>query len=991
MPQARDNSNDLRDKYSFKTEVINNAIFYFEIQGDEPVKLGDGTFGVVYQAYNEALEKFAVKLLYENQSLDQATVQPVLTNNIINSFREQFKLQNEDPVLEKIKAFQKPIGNLSSFTFGILRTGIDEAQYTFLLDLVLKNFRSVAVARFIDEIKAAKEIRQNLHKLSAKHTENPSFEGIVATLGGTENFRSSAAYMNLKAIFQASHVKVSDYALVMPLYPKTLKELLEEGIGKYYVRKSPKLVETVPEWFPSGNASSQQVNVFQKEELEEKIASLDNKDGQEKIKIIKENTYELVGYDILKSMEFKERISTILPYLIETVIGINVLYAAKLSHLDLKPANIFVKETQKVGVVIGDLGFLKPEKAADATIMSSVRDYLPLGTRHYRSPEQKEYFDICNVEIRQDRDDSGNTRASIVVRDPKFRDTIIEESDYLVFSKDAARVKYEIKEITKKNDDSTVITLAINDETHEKLKPEKQTQIILYKRQAIRTDLFGLGAIAFDMVTCGESPERFYDNIRAYDAEETDLDNLMQLYRAVSSFQSSEPRLVHVFAPLKHQQSSKYAPPDIVELILKCMLYKAKQTFYDANKGLSQQLGNYNPTMKAVLDYLTNLSNDYQPIEYNNPLKTGTLTRSKETHSSILSQRIKELQKLSLEKLPLRLAQGIWYFKKLVEFVRKTITDKQIFFSELLPENIILNQNSMDFSYVVYQNETDYKNDLKNDSVYTKLVRNIANPYVPDYITFLRRSISLNKIPQANSFRYAFSDSSLLGDHVSVGDWIIINSHAWRIATVSNYEITLKDEKGNQVTDLPTPNDISISYIYYKNIDPCTHYLSMLGIYLYQIFFVGLGDATVDKPLIINIAKSRLYMMKNGSEDVKIKNFSIKEQNAQRIADPIFQFITQMYVKLTFFEDKNSFYKEKRSDNERIIAIASEVEKLQVMIESFVEVDPTTLNELIKDSQIKSLKSKEKIFDSFPQKLEFNELINSLLTIQLSSSNRTWW
>ncbi len=689
-------------------------------------------------------------------------------------------------------------------------------------------------------------------------------------------------------------------------------------------------------------------------------------------------------------MKFNDRIATIVPYLIKIATGLNVLYAAKLSHLDLKPANIFVKKTRGFEVVIGDLGFLKSEKEAEGTKMSSVQDYLPLGTRHYRSPEQKDYFDICNVEIRQDTDDSENIY-SLVVRDPKFRDTIIEEKDYLVFSKDAARVKYKIEQIIKNNDDSTVIKLRTKTD-YKGLKPEKQTQIILYKRQGIRTDLFGLGALAFDMLTCGASPERFYDNIRADDVEGKDIASLMQTYTAVSNFQSSEPRLVHAFAPLKHQNFPNYAPPDIVELILKCLLYKAQQSFYKTNKDSGQEKNNSNRRiMEAVLDDLLKLGNKYQSRYDDNPLKTGVFTESKETSSSTLSQEIKNLQNYPIEKLPLRLAQGIWYFKKLVDFVKETIKEPEIFFSELLPEYITINpsdrNNVMNLRYILYQKDADYRNDLKNNSVYTKIVRDITNPYVPDYITFLRRSISLEKTPQANSFRYTFNDSSSQGNQVLVGDWIIINSQLRRIATVSNYEITLKDEEGNQATDLPTTNDNFASYIYYKNLDPCTYYLSMLGIYLYQIFFVGLGDATVDKPLIVNIAKSRLYMTKSGSEDVKIKDFSINKQNAERIIDTIFQVIARMYVKLTFFEDKNSFYKKKENDKERLNAVAAEVQKLQEMIENFVEVELVTLNDLADDKdfdkKMESLRSKKKIFDCLPQNLEFNELINCFLSIEL--------
>ncbi len=130
MSQARHNS---KEQYSFWTKNIKEDKFYFVIQGDEPVKLGDGTFGVVYQVQDGALNDFAVKILYENQALDQATVQPGLSNDIICSFREHFNLQNEDPVLEKLKNLQQPTDDLSSFTLGLKNTVIDDDKYTFLV------------------------------------------------------------------------------------------------------------------------------------------------------------------------------------------------------------------------------------------------------------------------------------------------------------------------------------------------------------------------------------------------------------------------------------------------------------------------------------------------------------------------------------------------------------------------------------------------------------------------------------------------------------------------------------------------------------------------------------------------------------------------------------------------------------------------------------------------------------------------------------------
>ena len=100
-------------------------------------------------------------------------------------------------------------------------------------------------------------------------------------------------------------------------------------------------------------------------------------------------------------MDFKKRIATILPYLFKIVEGLQVLYSAQMHHLDLKPSNIFVRpEGQEFKAVIADLGFLMPSNAL-GTSVSKVGDELPLGTRHYRSPEQKDYFDIyANQELR---------------------------------------------------------------------------------------------------------------------------------------------------------------------------------------------------------------------------------------------------------------------------------------------------------------------------------------------------------------------------------------------------------------------------------------------------------------------------------------------------------------------------------------------------------------------------------------------------------------
>jgi hypothetical protein len=105
----------------------------------------------------------------------------------------------------------------------------------------------------------------------------------------------------------------------------------------------------------------------------------------------------------------------------------------------------------------------------------------------------------------------------------------------------------------------------------------------LYKRQGIQTDLFGLGAILFDLLTCGESPERFYDNIRViYDKKEKKVDEIMEDYEKVFSLQSSEPSLVQVFEPFKlHKNSTTYA---LAYMYLKLTIKESENSYYNSRK-----------------------------------------------------------------------------------------------------------------------------------------------------------------------------------------------------------------------------------------------------------------------------------------------------------------------------------------------------------------------------------------------------------------------
>ncbi|MDJ0688553.1 MAG: protein kinase [Xenococcaceae cyanobacterium MO_188.B32] len=433
--------------------------------------------------------------------------------------------------------------------------------------------------RFEAEIRSSNEIIDELENFNVRQ-----IPGIVMTIDGTTEFLDSNAY---KTFTQLNSIeRLSNYALVMELYDKTLEELLEDGIGKYAIQSS-KLIHhknIEPIIFKSKAQAKEYIRQKVKEKKEQK--NLESK------------IYELNGYDLLSNLNFAERIATILPYLENITQGLRYLHKAGYLHLDLKPANIFNRELDStLQSAIGDLGFLQKNHLKPQSLLGKY-NRLPLGTLHYRSPEQKYFFDVANVEIDND------TQKRLVIRDPIFRDTIIEKGDYVIFGKHNDK-SYKIERIDIELEKNAPVYIYLKSDENDEfyLKPCKRNQAKFYKIQGKRTDLFGIGAIAFNLITCGESPERFYESIRKYDTQNSTVAELIAKYESVYSFESSEPGLTKIFEPFQDKNSSEYVPRQIVELILKCMLYKAEDTFYNSSKSTNKE-----PTA-ILLEQLKSLHN----------------------------------------------------------------------------------------------------------------------------------------------------------------------------------------------------------------------------------------------------------------------------------------------------------------------------------------------------------------------------------------------
>jgi len=365
--------------------------------------------------------------------------------------------------------------------------------------------------RYRLEMRAKESVQAGLRKIRM-----PDLLGnLVLAEYWTETFHESDAYKDptLKKHFDDLSLKLCGFAAVMPLFNCTMKELLEHGA-------------------PAGRLVG---------------GDTDSACGTR-------------GYELLKAMAFPEREAALLPISLRVAYGLRALHAAELSHHDLKPANILVKGTANgVDFSLADFGFVRPNQYAFSEFRH-VGAAIPTGTRHYRSIEQRDYFDVCEVDVSvQDQS------IQLTTVDLKFQDSIIEPGDSVTFFKNPTDV-FTVDSISHDTDHGmTVIKLEANKQAP---PTDTRTQAIFYKHQTLRTDLFGLGALIFDLLTAGRSAERFTEFLRPWDRPKRSVSELLSKYRTFIGSSAGGPDVVAVFEQLRRAKDFTYPTPDVIEIML---------------------------------------------------------------------------------------------------------------------------------------------------------------------------------------------------------------------------------------------------------------------------------------------------------------------------------------------------------------------------------------------------------------------------------------
>jgi hypothetical protein len=646
--------------------------------------------------------------------------------------------------------------------------------------------------------------------------------------------------------------------------------------------------------------------------------------------------------------------------------------------------------------------------------MDSSVDDLPLGTLHFRSPEQKEHFDVANVEV--------NVRGNAVfldIRDPKFSGSFIEKGDSVLFSRDKTRIRHIIQDIVPSTP-TTPIRVQVAASADE-LKEGEQTQVLFLKRQEYRTDLFGVGAIAFDLISCGRSSERFYESIRRFEFDGNgrgSVESTIGKYRRVKDGLADEPELIHIFEPFR--RGSDYVPEAFVELILRCMLYKADKTFYapyESQLPTPEQINDAqffeDPRSKAITNALTYIDNelDYKNNAFalENPLVTLKPPKPPTTKVDRLETIINRLQEPDYD-WKLRLAQGAYYYEKLVTLVqdRTKATDRPFLYQMLpagirwLPEN---EQSPFQFAYSAYISQRDYENDLVTGDM-DKMLRTVTHPFVPNQVAFARREVMLTRLANSVSATTSkgercalrFLDAASYG-RPRVRDWIVYRTldnerHLWQI--VEKLDTTGRDHFvvspiGDPARLLFGPDQGSqIEALYYSRIVPAKYYLDVLGLYLLNLM-VANSSITLNNREKIDVddlgqrvdadqkAESGLWDEISQIVSKPRRFFNGGDKNGLR---EIFEVIAQIYLKLTWHSSTASYYgkaaagrEEDLDPSEFLLDVVNDAKVLRNKVEDFLSVPRNTF-----ENERPTLKRLQKVDGDAEQ--DFSTLLSSPLDIR---------
>ncbi|MEM9544825.1 MAG: hypothetical protein AAGA77_02575 [Bacteroidota bacterium] len=717
--------------------------------------------------------------------------------------------------------------------------------------------------RFRQELTFYQKIRRKILELGL----NERITGLIEPKGGSRSFHKSKV---AREYFKDAKYKISPYAIVMECYDGSLKDKLE----------------------------------------------------------VRDKDSKYTGYEALLNCTFEQRIKTMYNFIESMTNGLKYLYLDDNAHLDIKPANIYyIKRGINFEVVLADIGFFSPNNINKNPNLGTFKPRSEkerqqlLGSIHYRSPEQKSDMDKFQAKIVID------DALKVVITDPKFKDSIIEVGDRLIFSKYFAKQPHRIKDLqrSKENEPFKVeIQLDSDLNLKELIGEEQKTQVELRKIQRIRTDLFGIGAIAFDILTGGNSPERFYEKICSQDYESNSISKIIDKYTEVLDQSNDESEFLYIFNSFV--ENNQFASREIVEFILKCMLYKTEGTFYHEHSKVGNKC-DYEVINEVRNYFSSTFQGDYaDQIAFNanlNPIIVQhEVTNTASIHSETkLDEHLQQISEIPIHKYSERLFYGMKLFDAIIKYLEQDILNpnpspenKKSYLTELRPEVLYMSENyKLRISLTAFPSRNKFMNGLKSHNAQNKLNTRSSHFFVPQEVVNFKRKVKLISTGKENGgYYYDFLDRSFHSDDFKENDFLVLPAKNTSTSSVFKISKVIEGDQKNIVNiDLVDGGEIGESthkfdagvFFYYRNLDTA-YYMHMLATYLQHFFFANLGSNSKKLPRRIFEILYLNQEVNSGFENIKLKpieevllDSEVKTANEKMLLE-ILYLVVQTYLGL---------------------------------------------------------------------------------------------
>lgn len=502
--------------------------FELDPESNHVKSLGDGSYGMVFKAVDAGAtdlqaptELYAVKVLYDRRGTGAAEEPQHQTD------------QRQITELDELRIAQS-IANRLEEAFSIWDT---ENPH-------LAEGDEVDLSEPASDRGTADDWRSARDKLAELSTPRSLSRYLVLPRAASTEFSFPGVEGDDSAkIFADDEVSFSRYAYVMERYEDTLKQLMEGRLAEDKAAAQP--VDEAHELTGAGSVSSRKAyaSLIGASRLHRALEAL------------------RVGIDLSK--------------------GLCILYASRYRHQDIKPANIFCSGVGEDSQYrLGDLGFLEPTPASGAHTTIRTDEYQGMGSIHYRSPEQRDAQDEAECLVNWEN----ANRATLLTADPKFAGTRIEKGDFCFFAKDGEKIRYLIHDAVRTSEGLKQLTIGRPDDRQvrsDRHPPSRHNLVKFVKRSTSRTDLFGLGAVMFDIVSAGRSPERFYDELVGFDRSISLSDELISFYNAWRQGGTADPAISSVFDALHPESNADdHLPEILVYTITRLMASSPSDSFH---------------------------------------------------------------------------------------------------------------------------------------------------------------------------------------------------------------------------------------------------------------------------------------------------------------------------------------------------------------------------------------------------------------------------